>query len=1152
MNEPVLTLDPLTFPLQASQLIEASAGTGKTWTIAALYVRLILGHPDRAAMSPEQILVMTFTRAATAELKERIRLRLLETAAYLRHPPAQPGEAFMHGLYEHYREQSPLAVAEAAWRLDFAAESMDQASIQTIDAWCHRMLREYALESMSSAELELQNDDAQFLQQAVLDVWRQQFYPLSPLASKRLRDVLGDVSRLQAKMAAWLAHLDDEAQPELGSLQDSHDQLERQVASLKDDYRAPIEHWYAWLCANKACFNGTKLPAKSLEKHWRAWLRWLEGPGVWVPEGLEQLMQWCSPAWLQERLKVQQAPAIPEWGLERLGASLQALYQGLLRDLTLRVRERCQNLKKTAQVWTFLDVQKKLAQVLSAPAGARLRARIVQQFPVVLIDEFQDTSRLQYLIFAQLYGLSAPASAATMLLIGDPKQSIYAFRGADIESYLEAQAATQGRHHRLQVNYRSSTAYIGVLNRFYAAAQSRSAQGAFYYGERLLASPVQAQGRRDRLQVAGQDTAAWVWACSAEQLGNKEDRRRLMAEAAARDLREHLDDDQTGWQDASGVFRRLAAADVAILVYDRNEAAEMKSALLRQGIASTYLSQNNSVYDSAEARDILIWLQAVARPRDTRLARAAYACAWMACSLDELRMMSSEDDFFEQRMQLLQDLHQLWQEQGVLAMLRQTLFRLQLPGRWRLAEDGERRLTNVLHLAELLQKESTGLHGEQALIRLMSERMQDQSGRQEDQFLRLESESDLVRIITIHKSKGLEYPIVYLPFIERDCPSSRVSRKPDELWASAPVDASAQLREELRLIYVAITRARHRLWLGLGAHPRPGTALAYLLAGTADASWRDILASIFQPGDAVAYLDIEQLNAKPVSARPSLPQELAPPRLYQGRFQRDERIVSYSSLTRVLSGYVAEPPKPATILPAASVQPWHTLPAGSQAGTIIHDQLALMAEHKAFASPPQELQRLLQLAAADEQLAWLSCIVASPLGSSAQSLRQLSSCAAELEFWLPLEPVHVEAIDAICQEHLLPGQSRPQLSAQRLRGLLMGYIDLLFCDWQGRYWVVDYKSNRLGPDDASYEPAALAQAVLTHRYDVQMALYLVAVHRHLQARLGQGYEPERDLAGGMNYFLRACARPQGACLEFAAGAWVDELSRLFAGSGVSR
>lgn len=1235
-----IPLAPLTFPLHGSRLIEASAGTGKTWTIAALYLRLILGHGGANGFARPllacDILVMTFTRAATRELTERIRARLVQAAACFRgaqEPPAN--DAFLCELLAAYPDSA--ARAGAAWRLQLAAEGMDEAAIHTIDAWCQRMLREHAFDSASLFEETLQTDETQLRTEAAQDYWRQQVYPLDAQALPELLATWSTPDALAADMKELLAEPLDAAlgAGSAGALL-ARVQAERaaQLAALSAQWQAqaqPFEDWLdGQLAHNKGAWNGKKLQARFYQP-WFATLRaWAQAPyaelegalkkGAWrlAPEGLDDARSGDVPLELHP-------------GSQALEALLTALAQlphpgtALRLHAAVNVQARLRWLKQQAGCFGFADLPARLHAALGGAQAPALRAAILRQYPVALIDEFQDTSPLQYQLFAQIYRPAENAPEQALLLIGDPKQSIYGFRGADIYSYLQARRATAGRHYALGTNYRSTQALVAAVNHWFSTAEERAGSGAFRFRQwqagvaenPLPFIPVTAQGRTEQFVAQGQAQPALqlCWHAGANGIpASAEELIEPLAAGCAEQIVQWLADPQAGFAHPQKGFSRVQASDIAVLVRNRHEAQAVRAQLQRRGVASVYLSDRESVFASQQAQDLLLWLRAVAAPLDMRCLRAALASELLGLPLAQLRQLAHDDAQLDAYSALLSELHGVWQRQGVLALLRQSLHRLNLPARWLQDSQGagERCLTNVLHLAELLQNASAALEGEHALIRWLAEQVAAPGQDSEEQTLRLESDAALVQIVTIHKSKGLEYPLVCIPFASsyrpKDARTTALVRLPqDGCGHVLRLDYSAQelqqadeerLREELRLFYVALTRARHALWLGWGLLRRgkspncvnERSASGYLLGGEAARSSADWLAQLQDfmaraPHSRCQALpaDIACIRLAPPAAGAALPVRPA----YAAAFDRRWGIGSFSSLVQGLgqapsaapAGAPAWPDQlpPAPLRPAddepraatapassassASSAPWHRFASGPLVGNFIHEQLQWLSEadFALDAAQASALARRCQRAGysstqAQDLQQWLGAALAQPLAPLGLGLAQLATQPghqrlAEMEFWLPVAELPAAAIDALCRRHLLPGQPRARLPERSLHGLCMGFADLVFCH-AGRYWVLDYKSNRLGAGADSYDARALAQAMLAHRYDVQAALYLLALHRLLRLRLGAAYEPAQQLGGALYYFVRGIDGPTaGLHTEAAPLALLDELDELMDKTG---
>ena len=1194
-------LQPLHFPLRGSQLIEASAGTGKTWTIAALYLRLVLGHgPDEAsapprALLPQEVLVMTFTRAATRELSDRIRARLNEAARVFR-GQLSTDDAFLNGLCAAYPDGP--AREQAAYRLALAAQAMDDASVYTIDAWCQRMLREHALGSGSLFDEQLLADEAALRLQAVQDYWRQALYPMPTAQVAQVQAIWADVAALEQDLRALLAVPLPE--PEDGTLAQLlaqvHAERQAQLRALKAGWDEAADRLLAWVQAQlapaKHGWDGRRLQLARCSEWLGVLKAWAQGEGdaQALEDGMKAGWQRFTPEGLYSCRKADQPlPELPpeSAAFAQLQEALRALpdpVQSARLHARARVRERMAELKRRSGQFGFADMLERLEHALADPQhGARLAQRLREQFPVALIDEFQDTSPLQFRLFDRIYHCADNRQDSALLLIGDPKQSIYGFRGADIQSYLAARRATAGRHHVLGTNHRSTVAMVEVVNRWFQLRED-----AFDYrqgdDDPMPFVPVRARGRDEVLHTTEGPLPAMTVVHDAVLRSTREAQAHLSA-LCAEQIVAWLSDPQARFVDPQQGDRPLQPKDIAVLVRTGKEAAAVREALSARGVASVYLSDRDSVFASEEAKDLCLWLRGVAEPQDMRRVRAALGTRTVGLSLAELHALATDDTLLEQRAEQMRALQLTWQNQGVLAMLRQALHGLQLAARWRGEPDGERRLTNVLHLAELLQAASSQLDGEQALLRWLVQQIEQADsgalGEGEEQTLRLESDDDLVKVVTIHKSKGLEYPVVCLPFahshrVVQAHRASVLALEPTQAdgerrWTlqfdarDAKAADRERLREDLRLWYVALTRARHALWLGWSLVRRGNgqevvnqdSAAGHLLSGEPaqaqdwPARWQRLLTNAQAQPLSVCLREA----SSPVPLTPwSRPQASAPLRealVCSARIDKRWTIASFSRLARDLSSQAVLPmavPRPADDEPLEAMQaeahelppqtaapPWHRFARGPSAGNFLHDQLEWLAG-EGFALDDARSHRLRQrceraghAAQADALVDWFSRVLAQPLTGPQAPLSALHTLLPEMEFWLPAQRLHAREIDALCRQHLLPGVPRPQLPDAQLHGMLMGFADLVF-EHQGRYWVLDYKSNHLGPDDSAYSADALGQAMAEHRYDVQAALYLLALHRLLRARLGVAYEPERQLGGAVYLFLRGIDGPaQGCC-----------------------
>ncbi|MGU5678903.1 exodeoxyribonuclease V subunit beta [Aeromonas allosaccharophila] len=1164
-------LNTLRFPLHGERLIEASAGTGKTYTIAGLYLRLLLGHgplieegadagqpsAHERPLSVTEILVVTFTEAATAELRGRIRGRIHEARL-----------AFMRGKVVDEDKDPLLAellkeVADhelAARRLLAAERQMDEAAVFTIHGFCQRMLKQNAFESGALFETEFLTDDSQLRLQAVSDYWRAEFYPVDKTLASSVRALWPSPAALLREMNGWLDNSELEIHPALGdeTLAARHQAAMSRIAAVKD----------AWLAQGDEIRRQTEGQIKLYTgKNYEGWLAkiadWAQDPasGYTLPKDLERFGQETLEAKLS---KGKALPTLPLFSqIDELLASRPGIRDLILQRAAKVVRSRMQASKRQAHQLSFDDLLKDLDGALGSSLGERLCERIRATYRVAMIDEFQDTDPQQYRIFHRLYGGHKDTA---LLMIGDPKQAIYGFRGADIFTYIQARRNVSA-HYTLGRNWRSSSALVGAVNGLFERAKD-----PFIYEADIPFLPVEAQGKSKALLLDGAPAPVLhCWQLTGQPTFNRGDYQSKMARATAAEIHRLLTLAREG--KAKIGDQAVKAGDIAVLVRTGAEGKLVQQELARLAIASVYLSNRESVLEQVEAREILLILHACQNPSEERSLRAALATGLFDLDAKALDGLASDERAWESAVQEFMEYRKIWHRRGVLAMLRALLHRRNLASSLLASPYGERRLTNFLHLGELLQQVSSELDGEYALLRWLGEAVSRPNGQDAEQVLRLESERKLVQIVTIHKSKGLEYPLVFLPFI---C-SHRTAETPlyheaDEAGNRTILDLTGaegslaeadreRLAEDLRLLYVALTRGVYATWLGL-APVRAGagksektdlhhTAIGYLLQKGEEGDAQTLTTALTELAQALPGVAVGEPSLTRPAPLPPEEEQLGEPQVrhFSGSLERDWWISSYSGLAAQGHGHskgvlanpgfddevVTEAAALASEQPDEAPQPSiFTFPKGARPGTLLHSLFETIDFQSAAGEPLAEhIASLLLQDGFDESWATVlqqqvEAVLDTPLETGFGEpvrLRDLSADRkqVELEFFLPMGRVTAPALTALCQQHDPLSRGNKPLSFATVQGMLKGFIDLVF-EWQGRWYLLDYKSNHLGMSPTDYSRPALERAMAEHRYDMQYQLYSLALHRLLTLRL-PGYDFEQHFGGVFYLFLRGM--PQG-------------------------
>ncbi|MFP6641621.1 MAG: UvrD-helicase domain-containing protein, partial [Myxococcota bacterium] len=878
---------------------------------------------------------------------------------------------------------------------------------------------------------------------------------------------------------------------------------------------------------------------------------------------------------------------------------------------------------------SFGDLLVDLAEALDGPSGERLESRIRSRFPAAMIDEFQDTDPVQYHIFDRIWG----GGKGSFFLIGDPKQAIYSFRGADIFAYMRAKRDARDAQYTLDLNWRSDPSVIRAVNSVFERIPSpflfddipfHSAQAPTTARECMGPEA----GAALRLLVFGRDDEGRL-----RKLGRT---REMATSATAADIARLLNSGAS-LDVEPGEPAPVQPGDVAVLCRTGPQARAIREALARLGIASVMTGQE-SVFETEEALEFEWLLSAVAQPGDLRALRTALCTRLLGANAETLFDLQQDPDGWEPWLERARDWQVAWNRGGPIGLLDRVLSRGNVRAQMLARPDGERRLTNWLHLGELLQQVwQRGRVGPSALHAWLGHLRRNLRSRRaqsdDDALIRLESDERAVKLVTLHSSTGLQYPIVYCPFlwdartrrtVEQTWTAFHDPDQEDRLTLDIGRDAAHQravgraaweaLAEDLRLLYVGLTRAQHRLVVIWGSVENAGSsALGLLLHPPADLDvWREtwdedpakrlrenfkgiedpeILAELQRLAEASdGAIGVEALVEAPGPQR--VPEwtegvELRA-RVATRSLQSAWRISSFSGLvagfdaSRVENhprtlGFDHEDPAGAQTLPSLSSDEGLRVrladfPAGAVPGTMMHDVLERLDFQQ---REPEVLGEIVAAALARHGLAerWaLSLcqavpeILATPLGGPLEdfALQDLSRVDRidELEFTLPVAgpgrtPVSpTELAQAFATQAVRPSvidyaARASTLGFSPLEGHLRGFVDLVFRH-DGRFYLADYKSNRLGFVGSDYGPEAVERAMLEHDYVRQYRRYMLALHRMLPIRC-PGYDYESHMGGVYYLFLRGLGpdSPTGAGLFFdrPPASLVEALSECMGGDG---
>jgi exodeoxyribonuclease V beta subunit len=1132
------SFDPAATPLErGTTLIEASAGTGKTYTITALFLRLLLEEE----LGVSEILVTTYTEAATSELRDRIRLRL---SGALRD--------FQEGASEDPLIASLLPghdQAGACEKLERALREFDQAAIHTIHGFCQRMLRDRALESGMLFDTELVTDQRPILQELVEDFWRTHFACASPILGALALGSGVSPTNLMALLNAVIPRPLLTVIPQVPT--DEFVQIRAEVEALQKrlcqtwaregaKVRAAVTGPPKWAKAN------TRLGKAHMLDAWFSTLdRCLGGTGQ-IPSDYNVLASLCRSELDKACLKGASAPSHPFF-------ELCDEYQRLLGGFRLASdaffvawsREELQRRKREQNILGFDDLLTRLHSALCGERGDNLATSLRTRFRAALIDEFQDTDAIQEDIFRKIFG----RGDGWLYLIGDPKQAIYGFRGADIFTYLAASGAAD-RQYTLRTNRRSAAKLVAGVNQLFGQQP-----GAFVF-DGINFEPVAASGDRDEtpfLTAGNAEPPLKIWAWNDPTPVRVGDANRELPAATASAIA-HLLGSGAKIGDTP-----LHPSQIAVLVAQHRQARAVQNALLAYQVPSVLLS-DESVWKTHDACELHTVMIAVAGAAREPLVRAALATEILGANVSRLAALQQDETAWEAVLLRFTEYHQRWLSSGFIQMFRSFLHGEGIRARLLALPDGDRRLTNLMHLAELLHRAAIEQSlAPSALLRwLEAQRTSETPARDDESVLRLERDDDAVGIVTMHRSKGLEYEVVFCPYAWGRTEKKRngellvfhdrenndrltLDLGCDERGEHRAVQACEQLAEEARLLYVALTRAMYQChfiwgrfrdceisaaaWLmhrPVQSLPDCASALRSHMRALSHQQFESDLADLqSSASDAIEVRPFEVVAAPKYSTSASYAAAVAP-RRFRGWINREWSLASFSSLVANRSSERPDYDDSSTSEPFASDESLpsgiHAMPGGRRTGVCLHRILERLdfGDESAIES---QVARTLESFSFDT-LQWTASVTSCVRRALAVqtgfgfALKEVSPAVklTELEFHLPANRLEAGSLKKLLGNALEPLSFRP------MRGWLKGFIDLVF-EQDGRFYIVDWKSSRLGTGLAAYAPAAIAAEMARHHYNLQLHLYTIALHRYLALRL-PGYDYEQHFGGCLYYFLR--------------------------------
>jgi len=1165
-------------PLSGCHLIEASAGTGKTYNITRIYLRLLL---EKHHLDVKNILVMTFTRAATDELRARI-------AAEIRYALENWGrfeqnDSFYLALTKKFKDVDVRPL------LHHALLHLDEAAIFTIHGFCKRVLSQQAFSSGVDFNVQMEADTVDIELEAIRDWYR---------ILSRISETKSSHNCYQLLTQRWPSP--DDFHQSFSDLLSSTTKIntlsEKQIKTtfLQQKKNCLLQMQESESIIFYLLINQHK-QQKLRAEEWQVLIGWLsDETTLAMPKQATNVFNGSRFAKNNKAQLLEIFDSLKQLKVtaEKIEQQLQSaqIYHLAAQGIE-NIRHTIEQAKQHARLMNYDDLINHLARCLSNESN--LAQLIKEQYPVALVDEFQDTDPQQYAILQAVYQCSGKqinsdaASASALYMIGDPKQAIYAFRSGDVFTYLSARAKADYLWH-MDTNWRSSRQMVHAYNRlFHGAPLSDINSSNKVFGFNIHYHPVKSTAKAEQTPLLIEGDSRQKSALnlayfplhddyiSARGQTMKQDFCTVIAAWCVHEIHQLLSGNSLIGE------QPLEEQDIAILVRDKTEAGYIQQALEQANYPSVYLSNHDNVFLSEEAKELKQVLQGILNLENERLLTAALSTRFFSCNSDQLYALKDNEEDWEKYRNQVYALRERWLKYGFMSMALELFYQDYIPD----SRHHERALTNALQLVELLQQASQQYRQPEQLIHWLVEQTNQQSASAEAE-LRLESDANLIRIITQHGSKGLEYPIVFIPFASRYKDPARFANKTIDLFKYHHPQSGElnyfigqqksiidRYREEahaetIRLLYVAITRAKYRCYLGITAfadfHLSPLGQTLKLCAGD---DLHQALVNLMDSADnAIALRQVEQLNFPVTRAIESIDEETYSPALFSAHIERNWWLSSFSALTRNLRhGGISTPDHDEsesfsllTQRNAETDKICFSLTKGAATGNLLHDIL----EHCDFSQPDwqQSMQRPISRfnENLDEQQQnkisdWLEQCLASRLPNGPR-LNELvwEDTLRETEFYFPMAQLEPAELGQLLATHRQQRNSQEQPKTillpgyRKLQGMMHGFIDLIF-HWQGKYYIVDYKSAHLGFHYDDYHYSILEKNINDNYYDLQYLLYSLALHRYLKNRLAD-YSPEKYFGGVYYLYLRGMLpdSEQGIFTACIGNELLSALDALFA------
>ncbi|XBC40131.1 MAG: exodeoxyribonuclease V subunit beta [Buchnera aphidicola (Nurudea ibofushi)] len=1121
------------FPLSGKILIEASAGTGKTFSLVTLYLKLLLGlgkdNSVQKAFLVQEILVITFTKHTKKELKNRIRIYIHD---FKKTCLKKNENCILYHLFKKIKN-----LDKAIYLLSQAEQSIHTLEVYTIHEFCYQALKINKFLSNIFFQKKIAKNVYHLYLQSSITFWNECFKNLPKNILNIILKYFKNPSFLLKKVFPFLLNESfvkkKYVKNKLNIVQ-SYDILIKKIKIFKN----------TWLKYHKTIFSIINKSQANKKVYTKSNLnRWVNNITIWsltksenfnIPKDLKYFQkQYLIEKNYSESVSENEIFEITEKFL-KINFSLKSAF---IIETIIKIKKHFTQRKQQLGIFEFDDLIQFVISILEKKNKSFINT-LAKKYPALLIDEFQDTNYKQYKIFEKIYS----SNKHLFVLISDPKQAIYEFRGADISSYIKATKNIKQRYH-LEINWRSSKEIIDSINLLF----SRTKNIFMHSRIKFISLKSRYKYKQIKFEINGKIQPALRFLLNKERITTISDYKKWISKSYAKYISFWINEGKT--KNATITYKNktefVSEKNICILVNNKKEAYIMQIALQELNIKTTYLSKRESVFHTNEAIEILWILQAILNPKNEATLKRAISTTIISIQSKKIDCITQKHSFWSNLINQFYKYLIIWEKFGITHVIHKIIINYRVKHQNDTLKKNVPNIDYILQITKLLEIRSNKNKSKHILISWLEKKIVTKNDVPYKDYINIKNNNNYVQIVTIYKSKGLEYPIVCIPFFTTHYNNHNTSKLFNDIKLNLKNEKTL-LSEQMRLLYVALTRAIVHCFVGIAFITRKVKKHENYYSNL----YKNALGNILKIDKKLSFEELNEIlkkidpnkNIRTTSKIPEfqikdkekiVKVNTLSNQIFTRKFQCNYIITSYSNLKKEYKSNILPTKKIYTNtnynkpeIPQKKVQlTSYAFPKGKKFGIFIHKILKNINFKKKINNDwisHQLIQNDFSKTWSESIKKWIKKILHTPLNSDNLVLSKLSqeNCIKELKFFFPIEnQLTNKKLYEIFKMSNRPNKNFFPEHLNPIKGMFTGSIDLVF-KRKKKYYLLDYKSNWLGDSNYCYAIENIESAIISNYYDLQYQIYSIALHRYLKQRI-KNYCFLKHFGGIYVLFLRA-------------------------------